>query len=208
LQEDYNRLLAEAAELSGKEKTQKLIEAEKVRGQLDSEERAQASDEEREAERQRREQEVQAKRLADEESRRAEELARAREQESDVDERNRLDAMSSDERQQYLRGKQASLFREAEEAEAGGDELTAVRKRTEAKRLQSEIESAQPETSEARSVLTVDSLQRIGGGGGMGNITDPAQRERERQTTLLERIARAVEDRERAETRSTATLGP
>jgi hypothetical protein len=42
----------------------------------------------------------------------------------------------------------------------------------------------------------------------MGNITDPAQRERERQTTLLERIARAVEDRERAETRSTATLGP
>lgn len=208
LQEDYNRLLAEAAELSGREKTQKLIEAEKVRGQLDSEERAQAADDEREAERQRREQEAQAKRLADEESRRAEELVRAREQESDVEERNRMDAMTPEERQQYLREKQATLFREAEEAEAGGDELTAVRKRTEGKRLQSEIESAQPETSEARSVLTVDSLQRIGGGGGMGNITDPAQRERERQTTLLERIARAVEDSERAETRSTATLGP
>jgi hypothetical protein len=57
-------------------------------------------------------------------------------------------------------------------------------------------------------VLTVDSLQRIGGGAGMGNITDPAQRERERQTTLLERIARAVEEREGGQARSTATLGP
>jgi hypothetical protein len=208
LQEDYNRLLAEAAELSGKEKTQKLIEAEKVRGQLESEQRAQAADDEREAERQRREQEMQAKRLTDEESRRTEELARAREQESEVDESNRLDAMSPAERQQYLQRKQASLFREAEEAEAGGDELTAVRKRTEAKRLQSKIESAQPETFEARRVLTVDSLQRIGGGAGMGNITDPAQRERERQTTLLERIARAVEDGERTVTRSSALLGP
>jgi hypothetical protein len=116
--------------------------------------------------------------------------------------------MSPAERQQYLQRKQASLFREAEEAEAGGDELTAVRKRTEAKRLQSKIESAQPETFEARRVLTVDSLQRIGGGAGMGNITDPAQRERERQTTLLERIARAVEEREGGQARSTATLGP
>jgi hypothetical protein len=42
----------------------------------------------------------------------------------------------------------------------------------------------------------------------MANITDPAQRERERQTALLERIARAVEERERAQTRSPATLGP
>jgi hypothetical protein len=208
LQEDYNRLLAEAAELSGKEKTQKLIEAEKVRGQLESEQRAQAADDEREAERQRREQEMRAKRLADEESRRAEELARAREQESEIDESIRLDAMSPAERQQYLRGKQASLFREAEKAEAGGDELTAVRKRIEAKRLQSQIQSFQPETPEARRVLTVDSLQRIGGGGGVANITDPAQRERERQTALLERIARAVEERERAQTRSPATLGP
>lgn len=208
LQEDYNRLLAEAAELTGKEKTQKLIEAEKVGGQLESEQRAQADDEQREAERQRREQEVQTKRQADEESRRAEEMARAREQESEVDERNRMDAMSPEQRQEYLRGKQSSLFREAEEAEAGGDELTAVKKRTEAKRMQSEIGSAEPTSDESRSVLTVDSLQRIGGGGGMGNISDPAQRERERQTTLLERIARAVEVGERNETRSTATLGP
>lgn len=209
LQEDYNRLLAEAAELSGKEKTQKLIEAEKVRGQLDSEERAQAADEEREAERQRREQEVQAKRLADEESRRAEELARAREQEFEIDERNRLESMSPEERQQYLKEKQATLFREAEDAEAGGDELTAVRKRTEAKRLQSEIESARPTSSnESKSVLTVDSLQRIGGGGGMGNITDPAQRERERQTSLLERIARALESREQSDSKQVAILGP
>lgn len=138
------------------------------------------------------------------------ELLRAREMEAKVDERNLLARMNQEERNAYLRERQAQLFAEAETAMADGDELTAIQKRTEAKRLESQIreeEDSAPLSNPAEPTLTVDSLQRIGGGGGLGSVSDPAQRERERQTQLLERIASAVENAPR-QSSNNSTLAP
>ena len=138
------------------------------------------------------------------------EIERAREREARVDERNLLAGMTKDEQESFYRDKQQRLFAEAERAMAEGDELTAIQKRTEAKELEAKLRGQTDETdvpAVAGPTLTVDSLQRIGGGGGLGGVSDPAQRERERQTLLLERIASAVENPNES-TNRTATLAP
>jgi chemotaxis protein histidine kinase CheA len=211
LQEEYNRLLQEANQFNGTDKTKKLLDAEKVKGELDREKKAQSEDEQRERERIDKESQRAVDEAEREQKRKAEELARAREQEAGADEQNKLAKMTPDQRRAYFADKQKQLFTEADAADKKGDALTAVQKRTEAKRLQREVDAAPADATDAkavpRSVLTVDALQRLGGGGNVGSFTDAAQRERERQTGLLERIARAVENQDQKPVPS-GVMGP
>lgn len=249
LQEDYNRLLAEAANLTGAEQLRKLTEAERVKGRIEAEERTQESErtklaEQIEAERRKQEEAGQTRaqrieslreqvaaaralvgandgrsreeqelavlklegRLGTELRAEDEELLRAREAEAEVDERNKLAGMSKSQRRDYFQSRQQALLAEAAAAEGSGDSLTATRKRTEAKRLESELRDEAKDPS--ASAFTVDALSRVGGGGNLGSFSDPVLREQERQTSLLQRIAEAVEERPQTAGPTTATLGP
>lgn len=119
----------------------------------------------------------------DKESR--ERLKKAREQRA-------VDAMTSEEKKTYLGDREQRLRREA--ASLGGEDTEAGRKKLmEAEDTLRQLDTLS-KTKPSRKEVAVDSLQRVGGGGGIGPITDPMLKQAEQQTRLLERIARAVED--------------
>jgi hypothetical protein len=202
MQSDYNRLLSEAESLTGDDHIKKQLEAEKLKGQLNRELKSQREEEIRDRERIEQVAQRQAERWK-------EQLAQAKTAEANVDEENLLRGMNKEDKRDYLENKQSRLTQESTSALAQGDEVTAVQKRTEAKKLQGEIEQmSTPKTDSASRVATVSSLQRIGGGGNIGGLGDPAQRERERQTALLERIAKSLDTKTTTSTSLTATLAP
>lgn len=135
---------------------------------------------------------TEAKNLEDDAHPDKEKLARAREAEAAIDEKNRLAAMSDEQKRDALKKKQADLLKQAEAAAKKGDEVKATELRTEAKGLEEEL---RPDTKKkSKFSIEATSLASAGGGGFVAQAaTDPLLRAQERGNNLLDRIARAVE---------------
>lgn len=117
------------------------------------------------------------------------EQAKAAEDEAKADEENALRKMTNEQKLLYFKQKQRDLMKESEMASASGDELTATKKRTEAKKLGGTIdELSKPNQSDA--TLVASSLASVGGGGRVMNLgANAMQKIAEKQLSILERIA-------------------
>lgn len=133
------------------------------------------------------------KRKADGDKQLADKLQAAKEAEAAVDEKNKVDIMSPEEKRAFFADKQKELFKKAEAAAKSGDELKATQLRTEAKGLEDEIRAESRPDKKSPSI-TATSLASVGGGGYVQQTaTDPLLRAQEKGNFYLERIARAVE---------------
>lgn len=120
-------------------------------------------------------------------------MDRAEKAEATELEKQYLDKATPKEKKKYLEDKKARLMKESQDAEIANDPVKATEKRTEAEALQPEIDQAGKKGKGGdRLTVSVDSLQRAGGGGGIGPASDPAQRSRDKQTELLKQIKDAL----------------
>jgi len=128
-------------------------------------------------------------------------LVRAQEAEAKVDEQNKLDKMTPEEKRAYWLEKQKKLLAESADAAKRGDDVGAIQKRTQAKELDRDIAStystddpAKAEKEKGKAVITASALASVGGGGYVAKgQNDPLLRAQEKGNAILERIARAVE---------------
>jgi len=107
--------------------------------------------------------------------------------------------MTPQQKRQYLTDKQNGLWSAAEISEQNGDELGASKSRVEAAKLQDQLDGIQDPAAAAITKKTVarvsvDSIQAVGGGGGIGSgSTDPALRKMDETNNTLRLILGALE---------------
>ena len=74
---------------------------------------------------------------------------------------------------------------DANEAEKKGDRIGAAKLRTEAMKKEDQIDLMKEDRPKNIASIKVDSLQAVGGGGGIGQAGDSGLKQLERQTNVL-----------------------
>jgi hypothetical protein len=124
----------------------------------------------------------------------ADDLKTARADEAEAKESALISKMTPEQRQKHAKQKQDMAWYEADKAERKGDPETAAKKRAEAYRLQSQVNDGTQE--KLHPSVRVDSLQAVGGGGGIAQSgmskEDKSLQQLSQQTKILQSLPQAI----------------